>query len=241
MVGATLVPQWGKLWLSVILRSNGYWYHSNLRVLHNGCMDLLETELSFAGKFWCLTRMVYLPMAYLYGKKFVGPITPTIIDIREEIYAMSYEKIDWSEARTACAKVFNIPFSFYNFSLHYEDLLCPHTLLQNTIWTSLYEYVEPLLSSWPINKLRERALDNLMEHIHYEDLNTQYVLNMLCCWVEDPNSDAFRRHLARIPDFLWLSEDGMKAQVQLIILLSSTSLVAPSARMINILVLLLVH
>lgn len=64
---------------------------------------------------------------------------------------------------------------------------------------------------------------------------------MLCCWVEDPNSDAFRRHLARIPDFLWLSEDGMKAQVQLIILLSSTSLVAPSARMINILVLLLVH
>lgn len=110
--------------IQVILRSNGYWYHSNLRVLHNGCMDLLETELSFAGKFWCLTRMVYLPMAYLYGKKFVGPITPTIIDIREEIYAMSYEKIDWSEARTACAKVFNIPFSFYNFSLHYVHERC---------------------------------------------------------------------------------------------------------------------
>ncbi|KAG2650809.1 hypothetical protein PVAP13_1NG168000 [Panicum virgatum] len=74
---------------------------------------------------------------------------------------------------------------------------------------------------WPINKLREKALGNLMEHIHYEDVNTQYIcicavnkaLNMICCWVEDPNSDAFRCHLARIPDFLWLSEDGMKAQV----------------------------
>lgn len=81
--------------------------------------------------------------------------------------------------------------------------------------------MEPVLSSWPINKLRERALKNLMEHIHYEDENTQYLcicsvskaLNMVCCWDENPNSEAFKRHLARVPDFLWLSEDGMKAQV----------------------------
>jgi hypothetical protein len=26
-----------------------------------------------------------------------------------------------------------------------------------------------------MNKLRERALRSLMEHIHYEDVNTQYV------------------------------------------------------------------
>ena len=37
----------------------------------------LPMSISFSGKFWCLTRMVYLPMAYLYGKKFIGPITPT--------------------------------------------------------------------------------------------------------------------------------------------------------------------
>lgn len=36
---------------------------------------------------------------------------------------------------------------------------------------------------------------------------------MICCWIEDPNSDAFKRHLPRIYDFLWLAEDGMKAQV----------------------------
>jgi hypothetical protein len=36
---------------------------------------------------------------------------------------------------------------------------------------------------------------------------------MLACWVEDPNGDYFRRHLARIKDYLWLGEDGIKMQV----------------------------
>jgi hypothetical protein len=48
---------------------------------------------------------VYMPMAYLYGKKFVGPITHTILSIREEIYSEPYTKVDWSKARTSCAKV----------------------------------------------------------------------------------------------------------------------------------------
>ncbi|KAL6629179.1 hypothetical protein ACP70R_028944 [Stipagrostis hirtigluma subsp. patula] len=200
--GATLVPQWGKIWLSIL---GVYDWSGNNPIFPE--LWLAPQFLPFhPGKFWCLTRMVYLPMAYLYGKKFVGPITPIILALREEIYDTSYDKIDWSDARNACAK---------------EDLLCPRTSIQNAVWTSLYKCVEPVLSSWPINKLRERALDNLMEHIHYEDENTQYVcicsvnkaLNMVCCWVENPNSDAFKRHLARIPDFLWLSEDGMKAQV----------------------------
>ncbi|BBG98692.1 hypothetical protein Prudu_008169 [Prunus dulcis] len=39
-----------------------------------------------------------------------------------------------------------------------------------------------------------------------------HVLNMLCCWAEDPNSDAFKLHLPRIPDYLWVAEDGMKMQ-----------------------------
>ncbi|KAJ7009952.1 lupeol synthase-like isoform X1 [Populus alba x Populus x berolinensis] len=35
---------------------------------------------------------------------------------------------------------------------------------------------------------------------------------MLACWVEDPNGDYFRRHLARIEDYVWLGEDGIKMQ-----------------------------
>lgn len=50
--------------------------------------------------------MFFQSVAYLYGKRFVGPITPTILALREEIYNTPYDKIDWSEARCACAKVY---------------------------------------------------------------------------------------------------------------------------------------
>lgn len=38
------------------------------------------------------------------------------------------------------------------------------------------------------------------------------VLNMLCCYLEDPDSLAFKKHLPRIKDYLWVAEDGMKMQ-----------------------------
>jgi achilleol B synthase len=38
---------------------------------------------------------------------------------------------------------------------------------------------------------------------------------MICCWEEDPNSNAFKQHLSRIYDYFWLAEDGMKAKVPL--------------------------
>ncbi|GKV26796.1 hypothetical protein SLEP1_g36031 [Rubroshorea leprosula] len=36
------------------------------------------------------------------------------------------------------------------------------------------------------------------------------VLCMLACWVEDPNGDYFKKHLARIPDYIWVAEDEIK-------------------------------
>jgi cycloartenol synthase len=35
---------------------------------------------------------------------------------------------------------------------------------------------------------------------------------MVCCWLENPNSEAFKCHISRIKDYLWLAEDGMKMQ-----------------------------
>jgi hypothetical protein len=49
------------------------------------------------------------------------------------------------------------------------------------------------------------------------ELNYQcYLVQALCliaCWVEDPNGEAYKLHLGRIPDNYWVAEDGLKFQV----------------------------
>ena len=47
--------------------------------------------------------------------------------------------------------------------------------IYKTISNFLNTFVEPMLNSWPMNKLRERALNHILEHIHYEDETTQYI------------------------------------------------------------------
>ncbi|PUZ45336.1 hypothetical protein GQ55_8G214400 [Panicum hallii var. hallii] len=199
---AAAIPQWGKIWLSVI---GLYDWNGNNSIIPE--LWLVPYFLPIhPGRFWSFCRLIYMPMAYLYGKKFVGPITPTILSIRNELYNIPYSEIDWNKARDTCAK---------------EDLLYPRSLVQNAAWTCVNKILEPVLNCWPVNKLRDTALRNIMKHIHYEDESTNYLcicpvnkaLNMICCWIENPNSDAFKRHLPRIYDYLWIAEDGMKSQV----------------------------
>uniref|UniRef100_A0A0D9XRK1 Terpene cyclase/mutase family member n=1 Tax=Leersia perrieri TaxID=77586 RepID=A0A0D9XRK1_9ORYZ len=209
---ATSAPQWAKIYLSVIGVYD--WSGNNpiipeLWILPHFLPFIQKIEkngLSFIGRFWCFCRMVYMAMSYIYGKKFVGPITPTIVAIREELYNVPYDIIDWNTARTSCYK---------------DDIVYPPSWLQSVAMASANMFVEPVFNMWPMNKIRQRALSNIMDHIHYEDENTNYVglcpinkvLNMICCWIESPKSLAVRQHLPRINDFLWLAEDGMKSKV----------------------------
>jgi hypothetical protein len=63
-----------------------------------------------------------MPIAFLYGKKFVGPITPTILALRDELYSLPYDKIDWNKARKTCAKVCHYPLYIFS-SKHISPLL----------------------------------------------------------------------------------------------------------------------
>lgn len=199
--GVTAITSWGKMWLSVL----GAFEWSGNNPLPPEIWLLPYFVPIHPGRMWCHCRMVYLPMSYLYGKRFVGPLTPTVLSLRKELYTVPYDHVDWNQARNLCAK---------------EDLYYPHPLVQDILWATLHKFVEPLLLHWPGSMLREKAIRTAMEHIHYEDENTRYVcigpvnkvLNMLCCWVDDPNSEAFKLHLPRIYDFLWVAEDGMKMQ-----------------------------
>ncbi|KAB5552009.1 hypothetical protein DKX38_009320 [Salix brachista] len=199
--GATLIPSWGKLWLSVL----GVYEWSGNNPLLPELWLLPYLFPAHPGRLWCHSRMVYLPMSYLYGKKFVCSTNSLALSLRKEIYTIPYHQIDWDHTRNLCAK---------------EDLFYPHPILQDILWDCIHKAGEPLLTRWPLSRLRQRALDVVMQHIHHEDDASRYlclgpvnkVLNMLCCWVEDPNSEAYKCHLARIKDYLWVAEDGMKMQ-----------------------------
>nr|AAT38887.1 cycloartenol synthase [Avena clauda] len=199
--GATYITSWGKFWLAVL----GVFDWSGNNPLPPEVWMLSYRLPIHPGRMWCHCRMVYLPMCYVYGKRFVGKITPLILELRNELYKTPYSKIDWDNARNLCAK---------------EDLYYPHPLIQDILWATLHKFVEPVMIHWPGNKLREKALNYVMQHVHYEDENTRYicigpvnkVLNMLTCWIEDPNSEAFKLHIPRIHDYLWVAEDGMKMQ-----------------------------
>nr|BAA84603.1 oxidosqualene cyclase [Allium macrostemon] len=198
---ATAITSWGKFWLSVL----GVFDWSGNNPLPPEMYLLPYVLPVHPGRMWCHCRMIYLPMSYIYGKRFVGPVTQTIISLRKELFNVPYDQVDWNAARNQCAK---------------EDLYYPHPLIQDILWTTLHKCVEPILMRWPGGKLRGKALKTVMEHVHYEDENTRYiclghfskVLNMLCCWVEDQNSEAFKLHLPRLNDYLWIAEDGMKIQ-----------------------------
>ncbi|CAM8909493.1 unnamed protein product [Rhodiola kirilowii] len=195
-------PSWGKTWLSVMGLCEWsacnpmppeFWLLPGFLPIHPDNM-------------WCYCRTIYMPMSYLYGKRFVASITPLILELRNELHTEPYDKINWRKARHLVAK---------------EDIYYPHPKIQDLIWDTLYIITEPLLTRWPLNKLiRERALKTTMERIHYEDDNSRYitngcvikVLSMLACWVENPDGDEYKKHLARVPDYLWVAEDGMAMQ-----------------------------
>ncbi|KAJ6363959.1 hypothetical protein OIU76_028985 [Salix suchowensis] len=197
--GVTMISTWGKCFLSLI----GLYEWSGCNPVPPECL-LLPSFLPFnTGNLWCYYRTVYIPLAYLYGKKFVAPITDLVISLREELYIEPYGEVDWTTARNSCLK---------------KDLYTPHSLTETVLSSVLYYLVEPLSTLWPFSKLREKALARAMRLIRYEDEHTGYLthaaveksLNMIANWAEDPTQDALKRHQATVPESLWVAEDGMK-------------------------------
>ncbi|KAI4376391.1 hypothetical protein MLD38_014160 [Melastoma candidum] len=153
---ATYIPSWGKMWLSML---GVYDWRGNNPMPPE--LWLLPYALPIhPGRMWCHTRLVYLPMSYLYAKRYVMAANSIVLSLRKELYTMPYHRIEWDSVRNLCAK---------------EDLYYPHPWVQDLLWDGLQKIMEPLLGKWPFSKLRNKALDVVMEHIHYEDENTRYI------------------------------------------------------------------
>eukprot|EP00048_Salpingoeca_helianthica_P024240 m.30778 g.30778 ORF g.30778 m.30778 type:complete len:619 (+) comp9267_c0_seq1:326-2182(+) len=193
--GCLGIPSWGKFWLAVL----GVYSWDGVHSLFPEMALLPEWFPLHTRRLWSYCRTVYMPMSYIYGLKFTGPISPLVQALRTELIFEPYESVDWSKARSFIAQ---------------EDLYTPHTCLLETFFSSVNLY-EKVHSTW----VRRRALEWIYKVLQKEDEFTSYidigpvnkVINMLCAWIHDgPGSAAYIRHVSRLPDYLWLGRDGLK-------------------------------
>ncbi len=152
------------------------------------------------GRFWCHCRQVYLPMAWLYGRRAVVPEGPLVRALREELYDGAWSRIDWEEHRDTLAAG--------------EGYRPPTAALRiaNRAMAGL-ERVVPA-------SVRARALDEILRHIVYEDRVTgdidigpvNKVLNAFVHYFEQPEGERFRRSFSACETYLWDGHDGTKMQ-----------------------------
>jgi len=76
--GAIGIPSWGKFWLAVL----GVYDWSGMDTLLPELWLLPEWLPIHPWRYWCHCRMVYLPMAYVYGQRITAPHSPLIDALR---------------------------------------------------------------------------------------------------------------------------------------------------------------
>lgn len=159
--------------------------------------------------------MVYLPISYLYAKRFAYDATadPVTAALRKELYLpeQDYSSIPWSSHMFSCADI-------DSFSPVHPVMKVIERIL------ALYEWT---IGPWSF--LRNPAVRFTEEYMHAEDLETNYLtigpvtkaFHLLTAWVSaggerNPEaasqSKAFLAHVARVPAYLWVAEDGLKGQ-----------------------------
>ena len=205
--GAIMTSSWAKFWLCIL-----------------GCMEwtghnsvppemwLLPNWFPFhPGRLWCHCRMVYLPMGYIYGAKFVydnAETDPLVLALRKELYCEDYQSIQWNKTRSMVADMDN-----------YSPLPLTMKLAQNML-----AFYETFFLFQPFkNFVRRKGLAFCADYMAAEDLQTNFidigpvnkVLNMVAAFREAGNNISHatvKNHMMRIPDYLWIAEDGMKMQ-----------------------------
>lgn len=169
--GVKGIPTWGKFWLAML----GLYAYEGLNSVPPELFILPEWLPFHPRRFYCHTRLIYLGIAYLFGRRFVAPLAPGLRDaLRRELYAEPYERIDFSVLRHTLAP---------------GDVYVPISPLLRRIYDLLAAYERRHLKS-----LRRKALEVCFERILYEQRTTRHqgispvngLLNCLALYARDP-------------------------------------------------------
>jgi lanosterol synthase len=188
--GVLSIPSWGKFWLALI----GLYDYEGV----NPCppeLFLLPRGLPIhPSRYYCHTRYIYLAMAYLWGRRFRAELGPIGRELRQELFGLRYEEIDFAAHRKDVAAT----------DLHAR----PARILRlASSFLAAYE-------RRPVPALRQRALDHCLARIRYEQRTSRYqslspvngLLNCLALWSHDPEDPDVTRTLEGLES--WKREDA---------------------------------
>lgn len=82
------------------------------------------------GNWWVHTRMVYLPMGYIYALRLKAPLTEFTQSLREELYTEPYDQIDWNKQRN---------------NVSAADLYTPHSKIMDFLNGRYISYISSFL------------------------------------------------------------------------------------------------
>lgn len=194
--GAMYGPHWAKFWLSVL----GVMGWEAVNPVPPELWLLPDWVPIAPWRWWIHMRQVFLPMSYIWSKRFIGPSTPLTQQLRQELYVQPYESIKFAAHRNSISQ-------FDNYH--------PKTWVLNFINLLLVFVWIPLLRTASLARKAEAWAWRLVQ---YEDENTDYAglgpvnapMNTLCCFIEEgPDSLSFSRHLDRLNDYMWVKNEGM--------------------------------
>jgi squalene/oxidosqualene cyclase-like protein len=135
-------------------------------------------------------RIVYLPMAYFYGRRWQAPLDPLLRQLRTELYPQGFETIDWPKHRADLAPT---------------DHIVPETLVVRLVMP-----LARILEKWIPSFLRKKAIRLTYEHIVYEDEHSDFTrqapvnacYNTLAHFVEGKTA-LLDRSWRELPRYLW--------------------------------------
>ncbi len=187
---------WGKFFLALL----GLYDYRGMNPVSPELWLLPETLPIHPARLWCHCRMVYLPMSYLYARRLTLKPDPLLLGIRDELYTKPFDSIDWEQARTR---------------VHPDD-----AYVALSPWMKRINRLLAAYERRPNAALRQRALSAVLEQIRHEDRNTNFIclgpinklLNTLVWHFEAPSGEELEAHRARLRDYLFRAEDGIKMQ-----------------------------
>ncbi|KOS17127.1 Lanosterol synthase [Escovopsis weberi] len=151
-------------------------------------------------RWWIHIRQVFLPMSYVYSKRYQCEETDLIRSLKKELFVQPHAEINWASHRNSISDADNHhPKSWILNSLNW--------LIAN-VWNP---YLRP-------NFLKERAEAWVSELVDMEDANTLYLglapvnaaMNTVVCYIRDgPDAFSVKRHVERLRETLWVKDEGM--------------------------------